>query len=464
MIVRIMSRGKSFKGLSTYLTHDPDAQTQERVAWTHTINLANDHVPSAVDEMYWTAQNAELLKQEAGIRAGGRATENSLKHLSLNWAPDEQPTRDHMIATTEEFLRHMKWQEHQALLVSHNDKSHAHVHVMLNVIHPETGLHLDDNFERRRAQAWALEYERENDRIYCEQRLKSPAERENAPPRNVWLAFQKSERGFANSENRLRENEPVTPEKPKNIENSEWEILKEYQRNERIEFFNSGNSAFKEVRKSIYRETRETFRDCWSAYYEGLRAGRPSLELAAFKERIITEQDAALTGKQDEACKALRASRDEHYRAILDSQREARAELRRRQKAGLDNAPFLSQLGDKKIHTDLTDGFRDAAHEITGANNRGRSLFDRASDAYIELATHSHASRADGVGLRVSLSVGSLFDALFRDLTNLGSAPQTHERVDPDLFQAAADESQKRQQREREEDEARAKQKSVSWG
>lgn len=55
MIVRIFSAGTSFKGLSAYLTHDPDAETAERVAWTHTHNLANDHVNSAVDEMLWTA-------------------------------------------------------------------------------------------------------------------------------------------------------------------------------------------------------------------------------------------------------------------------------------------------------------------------------------------------------------------------------------------------------------------------
>ena len=123
MIIRILSSGKSFTGAANYLTHDPEAQTDERVAWTHTLNLANDHVPSAVDEMLWTARNAELLKQEAGIRAGGRATENPVKHLSLNWSPEDHPTREHMIESTEEFLRHMKWQEHQALLVFHSDKA-----------------------------------------------------------------------------------------------------------------------------------------------------------------------------------------------------------------------------------------------------------------------------------------------------------------------------------------------------
>ncbi len=72
MIVLIHKAGKSFKGLATYLTHDPKAKSDERVGWTHTLNLAHDHVGSAVGEMMWTSRSAELLKQEAGVRAGGR--------------------------------------------------------------------------------------------------------------------------------------------------------------------------------------------------------------------------------------------------------------------------------------------------------------------------------------------------------------------------------------------------------
>ena len=68
MIVKISAKGKSFSGLATYLTHDPNAKTADRVKWTHTLNLAHDHVPSAVDEMLWTARHAELLKQQAGVR------------------------------------------------------------------------------------------------------------------------------------------------------------------------------------------------------------------------------------------------------------------------------------------------------------------------------------------------------------------------------------------------------------
>ena len=123
MIVKISGSGKSFSGLAQYLMHDPEkAQTTERVAWTYTHNLANDFVPSAVDEMLWTTRDAELLKQEAGVRAGGRATESPVKHVSLNWAIEDDPSQRHMIATSEQFLRSMGWSEHQAILVAHDDK------------------------------------------------------------------------------------------------------------------------------------------------------------------------------------------------------------------------------------------------------------------------------------------------------------------------------------------------------
>src|SRR6185369_7448957 len=109
------------------------AKTSERVDWTHTLNLAYDHVPSAVDEMLWTYRAADLLKQQAGLGAGGRRLNHAAKHFSLNWHPSEQPDRQHMIETVKDFLRHMGWYEHQAILVGHNDR-HPHVHVLVNAV------------------------------------------------------------------------------------------------------------------------------------------------------------------------------------------------------------------------------------------------------------------------------------------------------------------------------------------
>jgi hypothetical protein len=201
MIVKISGGGKSSSGLGTYLTHDPKEQTAERVDWTHTHNLANDHVPSAVDEMLWTARDAELLKQENGVRAGGQSTKNAVKHVSLNWAIEDKPSEQHMKATSEHFLRHMGWDQHQAIFVAHNDKAYKHVHLMINQVHSETGSKLDDGFEQRRAQKWAAAYELEQGRVYCDQRMLNAEEREKAMPRNMHIAFKKNQQDFENQKN-----------------------------------------------------------------------------------------------------------------------------------------------------------------------------------------------------------------------------------------------------------------------
>jgi Relaxase/Mobilisation nuclease domain len=453
VIIRILSNGKSFKGAAAYLTHDPDADTTKRVEWTHTLNLANEDVPSAVNEMVWTARDAELLKQEAGVRAGGRATETPVKHLSLNWAPEDKPTPQHMIETSQDFLRHMGWHEHQAIIVAHNDKSFAHAHVLLNCVHPETGLKLDDGFEQRRAQAWALAYEREQGRIHCEQRLLHPEQREKAAPRNIWTAFQENEKEFARAEKSLQENGEKSGDAEKNRKNAEWKILKQFQRDERTDFFGAGKSEFSELRSSIYREVREEFRERWADYYEARKSGADSGSLTARKADLVAEQKSVLDARRDEACKELRESRDDRYRELLDRQKEARSELRDRQEAGLDNSLFLQQAQESHQRPDVNAEFRQLAEETTASNEAGpgqrRETAVCVPRGAEDATMHPGPSAEDDVGPRVGVSVGSLLDSLFFDLTTLGSAPPSRgvprDPAGRDPFAASAEETVKYQ-------------------
>lgn len=454
MIVIISPSGKSFKGLSTYLTHDPKANTQDRVAWTHTHNLANDHVPSAVDEMVWTARNAELLKQEAGIRAGGRATECPVKDVSLNWSPEDKPTREHMIQKSQDFLRHMGWQEHQAIVVAHDDKPHPHVHLMINAVHPETGLHLDDGLERRRAQAWALEYEREHERIYCEQRLKNPEDREKAMPRNIYMAFQNNQRDFEKSEKMLSENTETPEYHPKNRKNEEWKILKEIQKDERLQFFADGKTQFSELRSSIYREMREEFKERWADYYRADKktVGEDRRFLIDVKAQLIADQKAVLEPRRDAACAELKEARALEYRGILDQQRESREEFKWRLEVGIDNAPFFHELTERQNSKgEVQSDFRAAAHEMTErvpsseATHSEHRQTDRShapDNEFVPAPRH----RASAVGI-------SLLDALFFDVTNLGSAPRSSEPWpgERDEFAVAAEEATKQAQHQERE-------------
>jgi hypothetical protein len=461
MIVRILSCGTSFKGLSTYLTHDPDAKTKERVAWTHTLNLAHDHIPSAVDEMLWTARDAELLKQEAGIRAGGRATENSVKHISLNWHPDENPTREHMIESAEDFLRAMKWHEHQTVLVAHDDKSHAHVHLMINAVNPETGLHLDDNFERRRAQAWALGYEREQGRIYCEQRLLTPEEREDALPRNAWMAFHENQKKFERDEkliqardgefSEIRENE-MSPHA------EEWKKLKEIQKRERMDFFADGKSAFSELRREIYAEIREEFRDRWAEFYQAKKNGLDAEALALMKAELVAEQKAALDSRRDAGCGELREHRNELYRELLDGQREIRFALHNRQEAGFDNSLFLHRV--EELGFERPAQFQDAADAITQRDGEEREPITADGTSAPEHHERTGMKSEADIGANVATGLGfgvlSIFDSIADGLIAAKPAPKPR-RQEPDRpaggspFDDVIAEARKRQQTEQEE-------------
>jgi len=363
MIVRILSRGSSFQGLATYLTHDAEAKTADRVGWTHTLNCANDHVPAAVNEMLWTARDAELLKQEAGVRAGGRPTEKTVKHLSLNWAPDERPTQAHMIATTEDFLRHMQWEEHQALLVAHTDKAYAHVHVMLNVVHPETGLRLDDDFERRRAQAWAENYEREHGGIRCENRLQNIGEREPAPTRPAWQAFQGVRLDFEEHEQRraaAAERSSGEPSPEVRGPAQEWEILKKMQRDERLYFFADGKQAFAEMRGAVFREVREEFRPQWAEYYAAQKNGADLETLQELKATLVDQQKAMLEERRDLAYADLRESRQALYQDLLAGQRDQRQSLRERQALQFDSLDLMQSFS-----TEIPRGHNDAERGIS---------------------------------------------------------------------------------------------------
>jgi hypothetical protein len=337
MVPKLFSAGKSFKKLAAYLLHDPDkAKSAERVRWTHTLNLASDRPPSAIDEMLWTVRGADWLKQQSNVPSGGRPLENPVKHFSLNWHPSETPTREQMIETAESFLSHMGWREHQALIVCHDDK-HPHVHVMLNAVHPETGRALDTSFEKRRAQEWAKAYEREQGLIFCEERLKPKEERQAAPTREAWEKMKRSEREHDRAEyQRIRQDfDYFARNDDDKGKASEWEALKAHQRTEREAFFKEGKQAYRSVRNEVFREVRAEFRGQWSAYYAAARSSSNKGTLAEMKLALTKAQNRVLDERRERACQELREKRDQAYEAILAQQRFDRGELTVRQHQGL---------------------------------------------------------------------------------------------------------------------------------
>lgn len=177
MIPRIAPRGRSFKGAGAYFLHDKESATSERVAWTYTENLRTDDPEKALKIMAWTANHGEALKRDAGASQAGAKAIRPVYHFSLAWHPEQQPEPEHMRGAARSALERLGLVEHQSVMVAHTDTDHLHVHVIVNLVHPETGYVARTGLDKRGLQAWALEYEREHGKIYCPQREENASQR-----------------------------------------------------------------------------------------------------------------------------------------------------------------------------------------------------------------------------------------------------------------------------------------------
>lgn len=185
--------GFSFKGLNAYCSHDQDnAATAERVDWIEGRNLATDDPSQAWKIMAATARAQNDLKAAAGIRAGRASKNGPVLHVVMSFDKDEPQDRAAMMAAADELLsqlgadpakmrgkakpkRRQFADEHQAMIYAHNDgTSGRHLHLMVNRVHPETGLNLPTSNDQLKAQKWALDYSKRHGTAH-----KTPARAEN---------------------------------------------------------------------------------------------------------------------------------------------------------------------------------------------------------------------------------------------------------------------------------------------
>jgi hypothetical protein len=393
MIVRIQASGGSFLGAGKYYLHDKlqdgerialKDQGDERVWFTDTRNTLNTDPERALDEMWRTAEDQAYLKMQAGVKRGGRMTEDPVKTLSLSWHKDDKPTPEHMIESADAYLKHMGWDAHQAVYVGHNDTEHRHIHIVLNRVNPDTGRTLDDYREQKRSQVWALTYEKEHEQLRCEERELRAAKREGrAPEIEQHQAGQQSDK---QAEPRVAELRPANDHLPHNVimltrpseqqfaadeqtrlaelQAQDRETLKAEQRAEREAFFKDGAKQFKATRHAVYDEVREEYKPEWRQFFKDADAAEKSAdawsrssvtrslyfakdgkweearaafsdrdsvrdavehELAERKANLKERQTQDIRERQTQACDALRIDRDGQYQDVLQRQRDERA-------------------------------------------------------------------------------------------------------------------------------------------
>lgn len=172
MIVRNVARGRSFTKLAAYLTSPKDGQ--HRALWSSIENVGATTPKTAAKIMAAVDIHADDLKAAAGVKAGGRkAKDGPVFHLVMSWAEGQQPEADHQLEAARDLLRAVGLDKAQALIVAHDDNGKSHLHLMVNLVDPETGKRFSLSNDRHKMQEWALEYERQNGGVIIERREKN---------------------------------------------------------------------------------------------------------------------------------------------------------------------------------------------------------------------------------------------------------------------------------------------------
>lgn len=179
MVPSVAQRGHSFVGAGKYYLHDKGADTSERVGWTRTYNLSTNDPDKAMRMMAWTAMHADDLKAQAGVAPTGRtATTGAVYSYSLAWAPNQKPNEQEMREAVESSLRYLRLQHHEAVAIQHTETAHPHVHVVVNLVDPDTGKRRSPYNDHLIHSKWAEEWERNHGGIIIKKRQQNNAKRD----------------------------------------------------------------------------------------------------------------------------------------------------------------------------------------------------------------------------------------------------------------------------------------------
>ena len=139
MLANVPRPGKDFGGAARYLIHGSHGAkpNPHRVLWTQTRHLMTDDPMSA----------AKIMTATAALSA---RVERPVYHLIVSWASTERPARnaiEQVIATT---LADIGLDQHQVLAIAHGDTANRHVHLLVNRVHPDTGVAWSTKHDYRR--------------------------------------------------------------------------------------------------------------------------------------------------------------------------------------------------------------------------------------------------------------------------------------------------------------------------
>lgn len=110
-------------GLSVYILDHKDQG--EKVGHSGALNFISDQPRVQAREMAALAQDAPRSK-------------DPIAHYVISWKEYEQPTPQQVDQAVEIFLEKMELTEHQTIYALHQDTDNAHLHIVVNRVHPDT--------------------------------------------------------------------------------------------------------------------------------------------------------------------------------------------------------------------------------------------------------------------------------------------------------------------------------------
>lgn len=393
--------GKSFKGLAAYLLHDVGrAETADRVGWVQSYNLDGAEPDRAWRLMAATAMSADQLKEAAGIKKGKPAIKTAY-HISITFNPEDKPSEAVQRAAVEGALQALQLDQYQALAVSHTDTAHAHVHVMVNLIHPEHGVSAASprqpdgrgsplSYAQKKLSKWAQAFEREHGLTVTEGRLVNANKRAEGQkvdarrkPRNVYEREREE-----TTDRRLEHAKRLRDDKARDLtaesramherHRTAWDALKASYRDEKAALREDGDRAIKDRidqikadRKSHWAVLFKRHRDELRAFELGERStlGRIWHGAAVFRELALDGN--ALGG-------FLAAFSADERRAIV-----LRKHDREREKLGQQIRAEIS-MGISQIKSELAGAQTQARHRFLSACENLRGDQDEALAAMRE--------------------------------------------------------------------------------
>jgi len=139
VLANVPRPGKDFAGLRRYLMEGKQGAEKDpsRVAWITTRNLA-------------TADPEIATKVMTATAALSVRVERPVYHLIVSWHPEEDPGREDMEQVAATTLEDIGFAEHQALIIGHADTDNPHLHMIVNRVHPGTGVAWSTSHDYRR--------------------------------------------------------------------------------------------------------------------------------------------------------------------------------------------------------------------------------------------------------------------------------------------------------------------------